>query len=119
MLCLKGLMSSKESTPTNGTAKVDPIHLVNALAACVISARLHADYRKWAVRQLVCALGTLGRSVAIDTECLADTASDLPPCTVFKLEAHENRVTGCTFHQRKNLIATRYVTIVFNCIYCL
>jgi hypothetical protein len=102
-----GRLSSKETTPTGENVRIGLIHLINALAACIMSARLRAEHRKWAVLQLVQALGTLGRGVAVQTECLADTARDLPQCPVNLLEAHQHRVTSCVFHHRKGFLATR------------
>jgi len=111
--------SSKESTPVSpvlessgsngsGTAKFGPLSLLNALSACVMSARLRAEYRQWSLQQVVSGLTSLGcRSSAI-VECAVDTAGDLPSCPVAKLEAHQNRVTSCVFHQRKGLLATRF-----------
>jgi len=76
-----------------------------------MSARLRSEHRKWAVKQLVKALGTMGRGVAVQSECLADIAHDLPQCPISKLEAHQHRITNCVFHQRKGLLATRFVSI--------
>ena len=85
-----------------------PMSLLNALAACVMSARLRSEYRRWALQQVVCGLSALGRGASSSVGCVVDTAGDLPPCSTAKLEAHQNRVTSCMFHQRKGLLATRF-----------
>jgi len=87
--------------------KFGPMSLMNALAACVMSARLRPEYRRWSLQQLVSGLTSLGRGVSTSVECVVDTAGDLPACMSAKLEAHQNRVTSCMFHQRKGLLATR------------
>jgi len=84
------------------------MRLMNALAACVLSSRLRDEYRRWSLQQLVSGLAALGRSMSASVECLVDTAGDLPKCPTAKLEAHQNRVTSCMFHQRKGLLATRF-----------
>jgi len=91
-----------------GPVKCGPMSLLNALAACVMSARLRAEYRQWSLQQLVSGLSALGRGVSSAVGCVVDTAGDLPPCSTAKLEAHQNRVTSCMFHQRKALLATRF-----------
>ena len=97
---------SSESFPGGG--KFGAMSLMNALAACVMSARLRAEYRRWSLQQLVAGLSALGRASSSAAECAVDTAGDLPSCATAKLEAHQNRVTGCMFHWRKGLLATRF-----------
>ena len=38
---------------TESGLKLSPLHLANALAACVLSARLGSEHRQWAAQQLV------------------------------------------------------------------
>lgn len=90
------------------SVKFGPMTLMNSLAACVMSARLRAEYRRWSLQQVVSGLTALGRGVATTVECVVDTAGDLPSCPTAKLEAHQNRVTSCMFHHRKGLLATRF-----------
>lgn len=98
-------------SPSADSVKFGPLSLMNALAACVMSARLRPVYRRWSLQQLVSGLSALGRGVSTSVECVVDTAGDLPALgTSAKLEAHQNRVTGCMFHQRKGLLATRFDT---------
>ena len=105
----EAVVSPTSQTPTVGdSVKFGPMNLMNALAACVMSARLRAEYRRWSLQQLVSGLTALGRGVSTTVECVVDTAGDLPSCPTAKLEAHQNRVTSCMFHQRKSLLATRF-----------
>jgi len=97
-----------ESPAVGDSVKFGPMSLMNALAACVMSARLRAEYRRWSLQQIVSGLTALGRGVSASVECVVDTAGDLPLCPTAKLEAHQNRVTSCMFHQRKGLLATRF-----------
>jgi len=90
------------------SVKFSPMSLMNALAACVMSARLRAEYRRWSLEQIVSGLVALGHGVSTKVECVVDTAGDLPSCPTAKLEAHQNRVTSCMFHQRKGFLATRF-----------
>ena len=91
------------------SVKFGPMSLMNALASCIMSARLRAEYRRWSLQHLVSGLTALGRGVSTTVECMVDTAGDLPSCPSAKLEAHQNRVTSCMYHQRKALLATRFV----------
>jgi E3 ubiquitin-protein ligase HERC1 len=96
-------------SPSADAPHFGPLHLVNALAACVLSARLHSQHRQWAVQQLLRALASQGRGLPLTgnaSECLADLTGDLPACPVTKLEAHENRVTRCTYSSKKSLLAS-------------
>lgn len=52
-------------------------------------------------------LAAIGNDGITETECMADLAGDMPVCPVTKLEGHQNRVTGCMFNQKKNLLASR------------
>ena len=99
---------TSEFVSVGDSIKFGPMTLMNALAACVMSARLRAEYRRWSFQHVVSGLAALGRGVSAAVECMVDTAGDLPSCPTAKLEAHQNRVTSCMFHQRKGLLATRY-----------
>ncbi len=44
--------------------------------------------------------------LSADSENVADLAGDLPQVPVSKLEAHQSRVTCCTFNPKKSLLAT-------------
>ena len=99
---------TSESPAVGDSVKFGPMSLMNSLAACVLSARLRDEYRRWSLQQLVSGLAALGRGVSTTVECMVDTAGDLQLCPTAKLEAHQNRVTSCMFHQRKGLLATRF-----------
>ena len=108
-----------ELEPSQGgpeTPRFGPLHLVNALAACVMSARLHSEHRQWAAEQLLRTLANQGRghrghgaglTEEGGVDCMVDLVGDLPQCPVTTLEAHQNRVTHCTYSARKNLLASR------------
>ncbi|TSK72182.1 putative E3 ubiquitin-protein ligase HERC1 [Bagarius yarrelli] len=77
---------------SQATVRVGSLELANALAACVLSARLNSGYRQWAARQLVQALAATERDGSIRPQSYSDTAGDLRQCPLSKLEAHHNRV---------------------------
>ncbi len=99
------LPSCKASTPGE-SARLSPLHLANALSACVMSARLTSHHRQWSAQQLVHTLAAQSGPASYN---MVDLSQDLVQCVTSKLEAHQNRVTGCTFHGKKCLLATRYV----------
>ena len=108
-----------------------PLHLANALATCVLSARLHSDHRQWAAQQLVRVLGSQkeqtdhgyqsvlqgspvrprdnNADIRRKGECMVDLSQDLPSCSTSTLEAHQNRLTGCVYNMKKSLLASRSV----------
>ncbi|XP_077870271.1 putative E3 ubiquitin-protein ligase HERC1 [Saccoglossus kowalevskii] len=97
--------SSSSSTP--GMLSYGPLHLANALAACCLSAKLPSLHREWAAQQLVRMLAGQMKDGSPVSECgAADLAGDLPKCTLLKLEAHQNKVTTCTWFAKKNIVAT-------------
>lgn len=73
-------------------ARVGPLELANALAACVLSARLSSKYRQWAAQQLVQALAATGRDSPNRPQTYSDLASDLRKCPLKRLEGHYNKV---------------------------
>ena len=75
-----------------------------------MSSRLRDEYRRWSLQQVVSGLAAVGRGLSANVLCVVDTAGDLPTCPTAQLEAHQNRVTSCMFHQRKCLLATRFDT---------
>ena len=93
--------------------RFSPLHLANALSACVLSARLPMVHRQWAAEQLLRTLALQGSdpSGREDEKVTnsVDLAGDLPSCPVTKLEAHDDRVTSCRYHNKKSLLATRWV----------
>ena len=116
--------SAKSTSPARPTVGV--MQLANALATCVLSARLLSSHRQWAARQLLRLLsvsahhksappgGLLSPAAGASSsrtrlENQVDLSGDMPACKVAKLEAHENRVTGCVHNAKKNLLATRSV----------
>ena len=82
------------------------IQMIDALSACILSAKIDPAYRQWAGIQLV-------RCIAWhkpgQTTCKpqVDLGPDLPPCIVRKLEAHQNRLADCSWNDKKSLLATR------------
>lgn len=82
------------------SARVGPLELANALAACVLSARLTSKHRQWAAQQLVLALAATGRDSPNRPQTCSDLAGDLRKCPLKRLEGHYNKVRDC------NLIRT-------------
>uniref|UniRef100_A0AAQ5YVK1 HECT-type E3 ubiquitin transferase n=1 Tax=Amphiprion ocellaris TaxID=80972 RepID=A0AAQ5YVK1_AMPOC len=70
-----------------------PLELANALAACVLSARLTSRHRQWAAQQLVQALATSGRDTPNRPQTYSDLAGDLRKCPLKRLEGHYNKVS--------------------------
>ncbi|XP_068190129.1 probable E3 ubiquitin-protein ligase HERC1 isoform X2 [Antennarius striatus] len=93
------------------SARAGPLELANALAACVLSARLAGEHRQWATRQLVRALAATGRDPAPSPapsrpQTYSDLAGDLRKCPLKRLEGHYNKVTSCSWSADQNLLAT-------------
>ena len=74
------------------SARVGPLELANALAACVLSARLTSKHRQWATQQLVQLLASTGRDIPNRPQTYSDLAGDLRKCPLKRLEGHYNKV---------------------------
>ncbi|KAM8872529.1 putative E3 ubiquitin-protein ligase HERC1 isoform 2-T2 [Synchiropus picturatus] len=102
--------SSSSSLPasplTHLSARVSPLELANALAACVLSARLMSKHRQWAAQQLVQALAVSGRDSPSRPQTYSDLAGDLRKCHLKRLEGHYNKVASCSWNSEQNLLAT-------------
>lgn len=83
------------------SARVNPLELANALAACVLSARLTSRHRQWAAQQLVKALAAAGRESPNQPQTFSDLAGDLRKCPLKRLEGHYNKVSF--LHPANNL----------------
>ncbi|XP_049459515.1 probable E3 ubiquitin-protein ligase HERC1 isoform X7 [Epinephelus fuscoguttatus] len=88
------------------SARVGPLELANALAACVLSARLTSRHRQWAAQQLVQALAATGRDSPHRPQSYSDLAGDLRKCPLKRLEGHYNKVTSCSWNSDQSLLAT-------------
>ncbi|XP_034565879.1 probable E3 ubiquitin-protein ligase HERC1 isoform X2 [Notolabrus celidotus] len=100
------------------STRVGPLELANALAACVLSARLTSKHRQWAAQQLVQALAATGRDSPNRPQTYSDLASDLRKCPLKRLEGHYNKVkdsqcdlhtekvTSCSWNSDQSLLAT-------------
>uniref|UniRef100_UPI0037E82BA5 probable E3 ubiquitin-protein ligase HERC1 n=1 Tax=Semicossyphus pulcher TaxID=241346 RepID=UPI0037E82BA5 len=88
------------------SARVGPLELANALAACVLSARLTSKHRQWAAQQLVQALAATGRDGPNRPQTYSDLAGDLRKCPLKRLEGHYNKVTSCSWNSDQSLLAT-------------
>uniref|UniRef100_A0A8C9YIS1 HECT-type E3 ubiquitin transferase n=1 Tax=Sander lucioperca TaxID=283035 RepID=A0A8C9YIS1_SANLU len=73
------------------SARVGPLELANALAACVLSARLTSKHRRWAAQQLVQALAATGRDSPNRPQTYSDLAGDLRKSPLKRLEGHYNK----------------------------
>ncbi|XP_029920656.1 probable E3 ubiquitin-protein ligase HERC1 isoform X2 [Myripristis murdjan] len=87
-------------------ARVGPLELANALAACVLSARLTSKHRQWAAQQLVQALAATERDSPNRPQTYSDLAGDLRKCPLKKLEGHYSKVTYCSWNNEQSLLAT-------------
>ncbi|KAM6984699.1 putative E3 ubiquitin-protein ligase HERC1 [Aplochiton taeniatus] len=94
------------SPPPQLVARVGPLELANALAACVLSARLTSKHRQWAAQQLVQALASSERENPARPQTYSDMAGDLRKCPLKKLEGHTGRVTSCSWSGEQALLAT-------------
>ncbi|XP_035245722.1 probable E3 ubiquitin-protein ligase HERC1 isoform X2 [Anguilla anguilla] len=92
--------------PPQVGARVGPLELANALAACCLSSRLSSSHRQWAAQQLVQALAASERDNPARPQTYSDMAGDLRKCAVKKLEGHQNRVTSCCWSGERGLLAT-------------
>lgn len=90
----KGVSSSSlpPSPLPHLSSRVGPLELANALAACVLSARLTSKHRQWAAQQLVQALAATGRDSPNRPQTYSDLAGDLRKCPLKRLEGHYNKV---------------------------
>ncbi|CAJ1070719.1 probable E3 ubiquitin-protein ligase HERC1 isoform X5 [Xyrichtys novacula] len=88
------------------STRVGPLELANALAACVLSARLTNKHRQWAAQQLVQALAATGRDSPNRPQTYSDLAGDLRKCPLKRLEGHYNKVTSCSWNSDQSLLAT-------------
>ncbi|CAN9504281.1 unnamed protein product [Ophioblennius macclurei] len=88
------------------SARVGPLELANALAACVLSARLTSKHRQWAAQQLVQALAVSGRDGPSRPQTYSDLAGDLRKCPLKRLEGHYNKVASCHWSSDQSLLAT-------------
>ncbi|XP_065821674.1 probable E3 ubiquitin-protein ligase HERC1 isoform X4 [Labrus bergylta] len=88
------------------SSRVGPLELANALAACVLSARLTNRHRQWAAQQLVQALAATGRDSPNRPQTYSDLAGDLRKCPLKRLEGHYNKVTSCSWNSDQSLLAT-------------
>ncbi|XP_062868147.1 probable E3 ubiquitin-protein ligase HERC1 [Trichomycterus rosablanca] len=91
---------------SQSAVRVGSLELANALAACALSARLNSTHRQWAAQQLVQALAASERDSPIRPQSYSDMAGDLRQCPLSKLEAHNNRVTSCSWSADQGLLAT-------------
>ncbi|KAL6096756.1 uncharacterized protein ACO6RY_06004 [Pungitius sinensis] len=102
-----GSSSSLPSSPLpHPSARVGPLELANALAACVLSARLTSTHRQWAAKQLLQALAATGREGPNRPQTYSDLAGDLRKSSLKRLEGHYNKVTSCSWNSDQNLLAT-------------
>uniref|UniRef100_T1HDJ6 Uncharacterized protein n=1 Tax=Rhodnius prolixus TaxID=13249 RepID=T1HDJ6_RHOPR len=82
-------------------ARLSPLLLANALAACALSNKLAPHYRQWATKQLVVCLAIKSNILPnhiLQTMNMADLSGILSKSLVVYLQGHENRLsTVCSF----------------------
>lgn len=102
--------SSLPSSPLpHPSARVGPLELANALAACVLSARLTSKHRQWAAKQLLQALAGTGRDGPNRPQTYSDLAGDLRKSPLKRLEGHYNKVRESQCDQKHNFFLNRDV----------
>lgn len=104
-----GLMDSDlPSSPQSSEAGREdtPLNLINALAACVLSAKLSPLYKQWAVKEFIQCLSSQSTSRPSQVVNQVDWGGDMGSCPVYKLEAHQNRLAHCVWSSKKNMLAT-------------
>ncbi|KAK7467957.1 hypothetical protein BaRGS_00036800 [Batillaria attramentaria] len=103
------------ATPTSVTATSRSnncwhLQLVNALSACVISARMPSHHRQWSAQQLARALAQTPQPAIVSFLCggdnQVDLGGDLGAASVVTLEGHQNRVSACKWSHKKQLLAS-------------
>ncbi|XP_059169765.1 probable E3 ubiquitin-protein ligase HERC1 isoform X3 [Physella acuta] len=93
-------------SPSNDLSKCSHLQMINALSACVISARMPPHHRQWSAKQLVRALSAYGQQVTAGSDNQVDLGGDMPACPLVKLEGHQNRLNGCWWSARKGYLAS-------------
>ncbi|XP_050402259.2 probable E3 ubiquitin-protein ligase HERC1 [Patella vulgata] len=104
-------LAAEKASPTSTEnpapeTRFSPLQLIDALSACVISAKMSATHRCWSAQQLVQALSAQGQRVQTSVETQVDLSGDLPVCITTHLEAHQNRLSNCIWNAKKNLLAS-------------
>lgn len=104
--------SPKQDVPRspNHTDTIGPLTLVNALSACVLSARIKPYHRQWASQQLFKCIATKVQNHVPETnpECvnLADLSNNIPECVSNETEGHDNRVNAVAWNERTQFLAS-------------
>ncbi|XP_048738015.2 probable E3 ubiquitin-protein ligase HERC1 isoform X3 [Ostrea edulis] len=97
---------STPQSPDSSTRDDSSLNLINALAACVLSAKLSPVYKQWAVKEFIQCLSSLSTSQLSPIVNQVDWGGEMTSCPVSKLEAHQNRLAHCVWSSKKNLLAT-------------
>ncbi|XP_039291292.1 probable E3 ubiquitin-protein ligase HERC1 [Nilaparvata lugens] len=90
-------------------AKISPLLLANALAACVLSNRLESKHRQWATQQLLKCLSSkspLPSLHAMDSLNMADLTSVMDSSTLALFQGHEDRVACLAWQSEQGVLAS-------------
>ncbi|KAL8615069.1 hypothetical protein ACOMHN_013603 [Nucella lapillus] len=111
--------SPTSTTPASGSSAMPPVkggncwhlQLINALSACMISARMPSHHRQWSAQQLARSLAqspqpTVFSLLSGGGDNQVDLGGDLGTASVATLEGHQNRVSGCRWSQKKQFLAS-------------
>ncbi|XP_076014530.1 putative E3 ubiquitin-protein ligase HERC1 isoform X2 [Genypterus blacodes] len=101
-----GSSSSNLSPLPQLGARLGSLELANALAACVLSAKLTSKHRQWAAQQLVKALAATGSDSPNRSQNYSDLAGDLRKCPLKRLEGHYSKVINCSWNSEQSLLAS-------------
>lgn len=94
---------------STGSSVTNPLALVNALSAYILSGHVPYKNRQWASQQLLkCISSKIESSNPPPTDQInfADLSNSLPQCTSLNLEGHDNRVAVLAWHDDSKSLAS-------------
>lgn len=106
---LQNLPKEEGASPLTDPNVINPLTLVDALSACVLSAAVTHENREWASEQL---FKTIANKVQILSSSivpqpnLADLTNYLPKTCMDYFSGHDNRVVTLAYHEKINSLAS-------------
>ncbi|KAJ3666590.1 hypothetical protein Zmor_002027 [Zophobas morio] len=97
------------SSPLNDPACLEPLTLVNALAAYVMSCRVDPENREWASEQLFKAIASKVQMLSganSEPVNFADLTNLLPKANAEYFDGHDNRISTLAWHEKKSRLAS-------------
>ncbi|XP_044259648.1 probable E3 ubiquitin-protein ligase HERC1 isoform X3 [Tribolium madens] len=106
---LHDLPKDEVASPLSDPNTLEPLTLVNALSAYVLSFRVEQENREWASEQLFKTIANkiqiLSGSTSEQTN-FADLTNFLPKERMDYFDGHDNRVSTLTYHEKNNKLAS-------------